>query len=158
MLTPQARSTDTGEQSCLLQPLQATAEQLVYMSTCFVLVPDAVSLVMESQALMHLSDYLTLSRCIVCSQAHGDSVLSCREQKGVKVRIELGPRDAHKSQACLAISNKPGEVAKKASYQVISATPKLMRSGAGIIHRPRLEGCQMPILKHDARSHCRGVV
>ncbi|KAA6416581.1 MAG: prolyl-tRNA synthetase [Trebouxia sp. A1-2] len=40
------------------------------------------------------------------------------EQKGVKVRIELGPRDAHKSQACLAISTTPGEVAKKASYQI----------------------------------------
>jgi len=36
----------------------------------------------------------------------------------VKVRIELGPRDAHKSQACLAISTTPGEVAKKTSYQV----------------------------------------
>lgn len=42
----------------------------------------------------------------------------CREQKGVKVRIELGPRDAHKSQACLAICTTPGQVAKKVTYQV----------------------------------------
>ena len=41
-----------------------------------------------------------------------------REQKGVKVRIELGPRDAQKSQACLAISTTPGEVAKKSTFQV----------------------------------------
>ena len=36
----------------------------------------------------------------------------------MKVRVELGPRDAHKNQACLAISTTPGEVAKKTSYQV----------------------------------------
>ena len=37
------------------------------------------------------------------------------------MRVELGPRDAHKSQACLAISTTPGEVAKKVAYQVGSA-------------------------------------
>ena len=36
----------------------------------------------------------------------------------MRVRIELGPRDAQKNQACLAISTTPGEVAKKTSYQV----------------------------------------
>lgn len=38
----------------------------------------------------------------------------------MKVRVELGPRDAQKSQACLAISTTPGEVAKKTSYPVQS--------------------------------------
>ena len=47
--------------------------------------------------------------------------MGCREQKGVKVRVELGPRDAQKSQACLAISTTPGEVAKKVIHQVESA-------------------------------------
>lgn len=41
-----------------------------------------------------------------------------REEKGVKVRVELGPRDAQKSQACLAISSTPGQVAKKDVFQV----------------------------------------
>lgn len=36
----------------------------------------------------------------------------------MKVRVELGPRDAQKSQACLAISTTPGEVAKKTSYPI----------------------------------------
>ena len=53
----------------------------------------------------------------------------CREQKGVKVRIELGPRDAHKSQACLAISLTPGEVAKKVTYQVLVGSACLLDSG-----------------------------
>ena len=49
-------------------------------------------------------------------------MLQSREQKEVKVRIELGPRDAQKSQACLAISITPGEVAKKTIFQVLASS------------------------------------
>ena len=62
---------------------------------------------------------------------------TCREQKGVKVRVELGPRDAQKSQACLAISTVPGQVAKKTTYQV------------NLLHAATLPG-----LMHVQQLHC----
>lgn len=40
-----------------------------------------------------------------------------REQQGVRVRVELGPRDVHKAQAWLAITTTPGVVAKKSIHQ-----------------------------------------
>ena len=43
--------------------------------------------------------------------------MGCREQQGVKVRVELGPRDVHKAQALLAITTIPGQVAKKSTHQ-----------------------------------------
>ncbi len=42
----------------------------------------------------------------------------CREDQGVKVRVELGPRDAQARKACLALCRKPGEVADKSFLQV----------------------------------------
>lgn len=40
------------------------------------------------------------------------------EDQGVKVRVELGPRDAQARKACLALCKKPGEVADKSFLQV----------------------------------------
>ena len=36
----------------------------------------------------------------------------------MKVRVELGPRDAQARKACLALCKKPGEVADKSFLQV----------------------------------------
>lgn len=41
-----------------------------------------------------------------------------RENKGVKVRIEVGPRDASQESCVLAKSQKAGSVAQKSTYKV----------------------------------------
>ena len=63
----------------------------------------------------------------------------------MKVRVELGPRDAQKSQACLAISTTPGEVAKKSSYQVHS----LFCSALACLHKVIRSKPEL-VVHHDA--------
>ena len=43
--------------------------------------------------------------------------MHCREQAGVKVRLELGPKEAAAGQCILAICTTPGEVAAKTTLQ-----------------------------------------
>lgn len=39
--------------------------------------------------------------------------MHCREMQGVKVRLEVGPKEAQDGGCILSISTKPGEVAAK---------------------------------------------
>ena len=54
----------------------------------------------------------------------------CREQAGVKVRLELGPKEAAAGQCILAICTTPGEVAAKTTLQVwcLCRTAAVLRS------------------------------
>jgi hypothetical protein len=45
-------------------------------------------------------------------------VVVAREEASVKVRVELGPKDAAAGQCILAICTTPGEVAAKTTLQV----------------------------------------
>ena len=42
----------------------------------------------------------------------------CREMQGVKVRLEVGPKEAQEGGCIFSVSSKPGEVATKVAMQV----------------------------------------
>ncbi|KAK9812949.1 hypothetical protein WJX72_006223 [[Myrmecia] bisecta] len=54
------------------------------------------------------------------------------EEKGVKVRIELGPRDADSGECILALCTKPGEVAQKTKIKVGAPLLKAVREALGL--------------------------
>ena len=70
-----------------------------------------------------------------------------REDKGVKVRVELGPRDAQARKACLALCKKPGEVADKSFLQVGESFRNDCLPVGG-------SGCILPGTAAGSRSFC----
>jgi hypothetical protein len=50
--------------------------------------------------------------------------LHCRETAGVRVRVELGPKDAESGTAVVALAGTPGTVAKK---QTVNMAVQLIR-------------------------------
>ncbi len=58
--------------------------------------------------------------CRRCS-ADGERFLPRRELQGVKVRIEIGPKEAQESSCILSVCTKPGEVAAKTPLKVSPA-------------------------------------
>jgi hypothetical protein len=53
-----------------------------------------------------------------------------REEKGVKVRLELGPKDADRSTCVLARAGTPGQVAQKTKVKV-SDLPAAVQAALG---------------------------